>query len=192
VTFGDRLKAPLLWVSNANGQESIAIQVPCDAAVGSSPVTINVGGGSKTGTVNLRQASPGILESVQSDGVSRAVLVRPDGSFVDVATNPARRGEIVRLYATGLGQTTPPVGTNQVAVPGPDSVVAGNVIVGVANSGVRVVSAVLTREIIGVYEVTFEIPSDASATNSAVLSVAINPVGGGPTQFSRGAIIPIL
>ena len=35
-------------------------------------------------------ASPGIFETVMSDGVRRAVVIRPDGSFVS-PQNPARR-----------------------------------------------------------------------------------------------------
>jgi len=190
VKFGDR-SAPLFSVANVNGQESITVQVPCEITAGQSQVTITVGGGSKTGTVTVRSGGPGIFETLMSDNTRRAVLVRPDGSFVDV-NNPARRGEIIRLYATGLGQTSALVTTNSVPIPGTDVTIAGSVIVGVNNTGVRVVSARLAPDLIGVAEVAFEVPADAPTGNNIVLSVAVNPVDGSATQFSKGSLIPIL
>jgi uncharacterized protein (TIGR03437 family) len=194
VTIGGK-PAPIFAVANAGGQESITLQVPCDVAPAAAPgasVTVTVSGVSKTGNAVLRSASPGIFETPMSDGKSRAVLVRPDGSFVDSANNPARRGEIVRLYATGLGQVSALVATNGVPIPGTDVTVNGSVIVGVNNSGVRVVSARLAPDLIAVYEVAFEIPADAPTGTDIVLSVAINPTDGSATQFSRGSLIPIL
>ncbi len=107
VTFNG-VQAPILRVSNSAGGEQVIVQVPCEVTPGSSiPVTVNVGGGTATVNVAIQSASPGIFETVMSDGVRRAVMVRPDGSFVSLE-NPARRGEIIRVYVTGLGPTVPP------------------------------------------------------------------------------------
>ena len=125
-----------------------------------------------------------------SDGQRRAVLVRPDGSFVSLE-NPARRGEILRVYATGLGPTAPAVGTNSIPFPGTDAMVLGSVIVGVNNSGERVISARLAPTQIGIYEVTFQLDANAPTGNNVVLSVAVNPTDGSATQFSNGSRIPI-
>jgi uncharacterized protein (TIGR03437 family) len=189
VTFNG-VQAPILRVSNSGG-EQVIVQVPCEVVPGSSiPVTVNVSGGSATVNVGIQSASPGIFETLMSDGVRRAVMVRPDGSFVSVE-NPARRGEIIRVYVTGLGATAPAVGTNAIAIPGTDSLVLGQLIVGVNNSGVRVVSARMAPTQIGIYEVAFQVDSNAATGNNIVLSVAINPTDGSPTQFSNGSKIPI-
>ena len=184
-------QAPIYSVSNVNGNEQLTFQVPCDATPGSSvPLKVSVSGGSATINIAVLPAGPGIFGTVMSDGVTRAVLVRPDGSFVSLQ-NPARRGETIRLYGTGLGPVTPTVGTNSIAVPGTDSLVTGQIIVGVNNAGTRVISGRYAPSLIGVYEVTFVVPSDAPTGNDIVLSLAINVPGDSTTRFSAGSKIPI-
>ena len=92
---------------------------------------------------------------------------------------------------TGLGATAPVVGTNSIPIPGTDSLVLGSLIVGVNNSGARVISARMAPTHIGIYEVAFQVDSNAPVGNNVVLSVAINPADGSATQFSNGSKIPI-
>jgi len=191
VTFNNS-QAPILNVANVNGQQQVTVQVPCDVAPGSSvPVTVSVSGGGATVNVPILPASPGVFLTTMSDGVSRIVAVRPDGSFVSIE-NPARRGEIIHVFVTGLGPVSPPIATNSIPVPGTDSNVTGQVIVGVNNQGTRLVSARLAQNLIGVYDVAFQVPSDAIAGNDVVFSVGINIPGDTQTRYSGGAKIPIL
>ena len=185
-------QAPIFNLSHMGTREQITFQLPCDVTPGSSvPLTVNVSGGSATTNITVLPASPGIFGTVMSDGVTRAVMVRPDGSFVSLE-NPARRGEIIRLYGTGLGPTNPSVATNSVAIPGgADSVVTGQIIVGVANAGARVISGRLAPSLIGVYEVAFQVDPNAPTGNDVVLSLAVNVVGDSTTRFSAGSKIPI-
>jgi len=186
------IRAPILRVTNSGGQESVTVQVPCDVTPGSSvPVTVSASGGNASANVAIQPASPGIFETPMSDGVPRAVLVRPDGSFVSLE-NPARRGEVINVYVTGLGTTIPAVGTNSIPIPsGSSALVQGQVIVGVNNSGSRVISARLSPTQIGIYEVAFQVDANAPTGNNVVLSVAVNPTDGSATQFSNGSKIPI-
>jgi uncharacterized protein (TIGR03437 family) len=190
VSFGGS-QAPIYNVANMNGQQQVTVEVPCDVTPGAVPVTVNVSGGSATLNVTVIPASPGVFLTTMSDGNQRVVAIRPDGSFVSLE-NPARRGEIVRAYVTGLGPVSPFVGTNSIAVPGTDSNVLGQVIVGVNNAGTRLVGARMAPGLIGVYEVTFQVPSDAPTGNDVIFSVGINAVGDSQTRFSAGAKIPIL
>jgi uncharacterized protein (TIGR03437 family) len=184
-------QAPIYSVSNTGGQEQLTFQLPCDVVPGSNiPLAVNVGGGSATTNITVLPAAPGIFSTLMTDNVNRAVIVRPDGSFVSLS-NPARRGETVRLYATGLGPVTPSVSTNSIPTPGVDSLVTGQIIVGVNNAGARVVSARLAPTLIGVYEVAFQIPSDAPTGNDIVLSLAVNVPGDSSTRFSAGNKIVI-
>jgi uncharacterized protein (TIGR03437 family) len=195
VTFNGS-QAPIFNVANVSGQQQITVQVPCDLAPASSvQVTVTVGTGSATVNVPVLAASPGLFQTQMSDGVSRAVIVRPDGSFVSLA-NPARRGEIVRAYATGLGVTSPTVGTNATAIPGADAIVQGQVIIGVTNAagqgeGVRVSSVRVAPDLIGVYEIPFQMPSDAATGNNVSFSIGVIPVGASTTIYSNTAKIPI-
>jgi uncharacterized protein (TIGR03437 family) len=189
--------APIFNVANVNGQQQITVQVPCEVVPASSvPVTVTVGS-APPATVNVPvlAASPGIFQTTMSDGVLRAVIVRPDGSFVSLA-NPARRGEIVQAFATGLGVTSPTVGTNATAVPGSDAIVQGTVIVGITNTagqgeGVHVSGAQVAPDLIGVFMVSFQVPSDAATGNNVAFSIGVYPVGGAAPIYSATTTIPI-
>jgi len=196
VTFNG-VQAPIFNVANVSGQQQITVQVPCETAPSSSvPVTVTVGS-APPATVNVPvlAASPGIFQTTMSDGVVRAVIVRPDGSFVSLA-NPARLGETVRAYATGLGVASPSVGTNATAIPGNDAIAQGTVIIGVTNSagqgeGVRVSTARVAPDLIGVFEIPFQVPSDAATGNNVSFSVGVIPIGGSTPIYSATAKIPI-
>jgi uncharacterized protein (TIGR03437 family) len=189
--------APIFNVANVGGQQQITVQVPCEVTPSSGvSVAVTVGTAPPdTVSVPVLAASPGIFETTMSDGVSRAVIVRQDGSFVSLA-NPARRGETVRAYATGLGVTSPTVGTNAIAIPGADAIVQGILIMGVINTigqaeGVRVSTARVAPDLIGVFEIPFQVPSDAATGNNVSFSIGVIPVGSGTPIYSATAKIPI-
>lgn len=198
VQFGNA-GAPILSVVNQNGQESVTVQVPCEVVPADNvPLTVSIaGGGSTTVNVPVLSISPGLFQTTMSDGKMRAVLVRPDGSYVSLE-NPARRGEIIRMYATGLGQTTPPLVTGQTVplvedasgnlVP-QDLPVNAQVVIGVNNAGVRVVSAKYAYGMAGVYEVQFEIPPDTAPGNDAPFAIAVYQ--GTNLLFGNPSAIPI-
>jgi uncharacterized protein (TIGR03437 family) len=189
--------APIFNVANVGGQEQITVQVPCEVTPSSAvSVAVTVGAAAPvTVSVPVLAASPGIFETTMSDGVLRAVAVRPDGSWVSLI-NPARRGETIRVYATGLGVTSPSVGTDATAIPGVDAVVQGNLIMGVTNTagqgeGVRVSTARVAPDLIGVMEIPFEVPMDAATGNNVSFSIGVIPVGSSTPIYSVTAKLPI-
>lgn len=190
VTVGS-VSAPMLSVGrNAAGQETVTFQVPCDVTPGTSvPVVVSVGAGSATVNIPIQAASPGIYTTMGTDGVTRAVVIRPDGSFVSQA-NPARRGENLVALATGLGGSIPVVGTNSVAQPGSVTSPTGTVVVGMAGRGVPLISAQLSDDQIGVWRVTFTVPSDVNTGNQN-FSISVIPAGSSTPLSSNSGIIPI-
>lgn len=177
---------PLYYVCNLNGEESAAVQVPFGLPLGTATVTVRAGGGSATiSGVPVLPYQPAIFETIGSNGLRHGVLMRPDGSFVS-QENPARRGEIVYLFATGLGAVTPPAATNAA---GQGQTVNAQVIVGVNNAGVRVLRAEYAVNMIGVYVVAFEVPADTTPGANRPLALAI--VEGGQLIFGNGSSIPI-
>ncbi len=176
VKFGG-VSAPIFSISNLGGGfEQIVVQVPFDVPAGTTAVVIrSSGGGSSTVEgVQVAALQPGIFEAVVS-GARIAVAVRPDGSFI-TPDNPARLGEVVRFYATGLGQVTPATGTNRAGVPG-QSVVAP-VVAGVNNAGARLVSATYLEGAIGVYVIAVEIPRDTQTGPAQPLGLVMEGPGG--------------
>jgi uncharacterized protein (TIGR03437 family) len=141
---------------------------------------------------------------VMSDGVSRAVASRSDGSFADVGgqdiydpTNPVRLNEYVRIYMTGLGPTTPPIATDSIQNPnadlaGLDAVVAGTLTVGLVNGPLlTVLSARAAPDLIGVYEVQVAIPANAPLGSNVGLYASIVPAGGTASVAAANSTIPI-
>jgi uncharacterized protein (TIGR03437 family) len=56
--------------------------------------------------LSIASSSPGIF-TADASGRGQAVAVNEDGS-INSAANPAARGSVIVLYATGEGQTDPP------------------------------------------------------------------------------------
>lgn len=179
--------APILALSNVNGQESVVVQVPCEVAPGRTSVLIRITGASaQVDNVQVFRAAPGIFETAATASQrAYAAIIRPDGTYV-TPTNPARRGEVVIAAVTGLGQTTPPAVTNAVGNGG--QLVAAPLIVGVNDQGVRIVSASYAQGMIGVYWVAFEIPADAATGTYRSFSMAADN-GSGDLVFSNSSAI---
>jgi uncharacterized protein (TIGR03437 family) len=190
LTIGN-VGAPILSVgTTAIGQQQINFQVPCEVTPGSSvPATLAVGSGTTNVNLNIGAASPGIFQTLMSDGQYRAVIVRPDGSYVSLQ-NPARRGETVEAYVTGLGPTSPSVGTLSLPQP-PVSLNSptGTVIVGMAGRGVPLLYSLLSEDLPGVFVVTFQIPSDMTTGNDVTFSMSV--VVNGNTFNSGLSHIPV-
>ena len=191
ITLGASL-APLLWAGAAGNQQAIIFQVPCELTPGDTTTVVSANGGSTTLTITLKTASPAVFTTAMSDGKKRALLVRPDGSIVSL-TNPARRGESVIALTTGLGAVSPSVATNALPIPaaGAPSIPTGAVVVAVNNAGVNGASAQLSPDMLGVFQVSFQIPPDAPQSNDVPFSLMVLPVGQSVPVFSAPTTIPI-
>lgn len=115
------IPAPLFAVVNANGSEQINLQVPFEIATPAN-VTVEVNNGTALASftdVPIVRAAPGIFGFFLPDtGDTRwAIAVHADFTLV-TPDNPARPGEVLILFCTGLGQVTLGIGSNQ---PGPSS-----------------------------------------------------------------------
>ena len=187
VSFGSVL-APIYNVSNIGGTESITVQMPFEVSPGTSVVTINVNGGIAAVNVPVQQFSPAIFETPMSDSKRRGVLTHDDGTFVTVE-NPARRGETVHMFVTGLGPLTPSVGTNQIG-PSPGAVVNAPIIVGVQGVGAIVTSQIYATNLVGVYEVDFTVPDNVPSGRDDLLAIAVLAPDG-TAVTGNGSLIPV-
>jgi uncharacterized protein (TIGR03437 family) len=101
----------------------INLQAPDDTATGPVPVTVTTGGGSTTSTVTLAQFAPSfllldakhvagiILRSNGSGAYGGGAydIIGPTGTSLGYATVAAKAGDVVELFGTGFGPTSPPV-----------------------------------------------------------------------------------
>jgi uncharacterized protein (TIGR03437 family) len=172
--------ATVLAVCNLGGQEAITLEVPFDVPTGSVRVRLRRGDAEFTKQLQILPATPGIFQLHMSDSKLRGILVRTDGSLVDLQ-HPAHRGDVLRMFATGLGPLKLSGTRPAVAEP------ALPLIVGIANRGARMVSA--RDSMIGVVEVTFEVPLDTPPGPDVPLSVAA--VVNGQPVYSNKSSLPV-
>jgi uncharacterized protein (TIGR03437 family) len=116
VTPSGTIAAPLLVVSASQ----INLQVPWDAVPQGTTGAVNVvvvrgGVSSAAMQAMVGSYSPGVLTSG-----GRAVAVNPDGTLAwpegvvpGAATHPARIGDVITIYATGLGPVDSPLANGQ-------------------------------------------------------------------------------
>ncbi len=208
VQFGDApVSAPIYYLANQNGKQWIAVQVPF-GVLGTNPsgslvpviVTVNGEPNVNPLSASIMAGAPGFLEYVTSDGKSRAILLHSDGSVVDVDTpkHMAQPGETLTAFVTGLIPPTDSSGnsviqTNEFAPPGSDVTITTPIVMGVGHEGThQPPTAKYAHDLIGVWEVTFVVPSDASSGDNP-LNIAIpDPTNNNKRILNkRGSVIPI-
>src|SRR5207244_3740167 len=92
----------------------LGIQLPTDLTGTSATVQVTAAGQpSTTRNVSIDAFAPGIF-SFTGDGRGAGAITHSDGTPVSAAS-PARQGEAVVIYLTGLGQTTPAALTGALA-----------------------------------------------------------------------------
>jgi uncharacterized protein (TIGR03437 family) len=158
VRFGD-LPATALCVAKSGDVESVTVLVPANLAGDSINIIVRSGEfESRPKTFLVLPANPGILQMSQG-GRRSAILLHPGGGLVTPG-NPARRGEILRIFVTGIGALS----ANRPQFP---------FIIGVNNRGapVRGVNCAGCRG--GITELQFEVPQESPSGAEIVLSAAV-------------------
>ena len=184
---------PIFAVCNQGGQQYVVVEAPADLPPGVTSVTVQVSGAiAAQGTSATAAASPGILETTMSDGVQRALLQRRDGSYVSLE-NPAQPGDRLRAFVTGLGSPVTRSGvvlaTNQTGIAGDPAPPPNQVTVEIAGQSPSRVSADYSTDDIGVYVVTFSVPSGVPSGPNVPFTVTT--VLNGQTLAGDSTKIPI-
>ena len=147
----------------------INLQAPDDTATGSVPVVVITAGGSATSSVILSQFAPsfdlfdtahvaGII--LRSDGTGAYGggtydILGPTGNSLGYPTVAARPGDVVELYAVGLGPTNPAVPAGQ-AFSGAAPI---NNDFYLAINNIRVVPTFVGVSSAGLYQINLTVPS---------------------------------
>jgi uncharacterized protein (TIGR03437 family) len=191
-TNGDGAAGPgrILAVANINGLEQISVQVPNgilgDACYTSAPdgcgisvVVINNGISSSPVVMGSPISSPGVFTV---DGTTGVIIHSSTNQLVTVSA-PAARGEVVSIYATGLGPIfkpdAPPDGAPAPADP---PISAPDVAVIIDGQRARMLRSILAPGLVGVNQVDVEIPAGVSSGSVNVYLQALGfvCVDGGP------------
>jgi uncharacterized protein (TIGR03437 family) len=151
--------------------KQVNVLLPIDAAPGPTTLQIrNSAGISAAVPITIRPVAPQLL-TVDGTIVNALHL---DGSAV-TKSSPAKPGETIKVYATGLGQTDPPMVTAlQLPVPTPLAAPAQVVI-----DGATTTSSALATPSPGIYELTVQVPTTANNGDLRILcqigATASNP-----------------
>jgi len=174
--------APLISLINVEGQEQINLQVPFGIQAGTASVVINNNGSELTvANVPILPVQPGIFEFFLGESRFAAAL-HADFSVV-TPDNPARPGEVIQLFLTGLGATDPAVATNAPG-PVPAARTASTPVVGFDNAGVENFGGFYAPTLVTAYQINFRVPANAQSGNHEI-NVALDGV------FSQRALLPV-
>jgi uncharacterized protein (TIGR03437 family) len=141
-----------------------------------------------TKKVTILSTTPGIFQMRMADSGIRGIVLRPDGSMVDLQ-HPAHPGETLRMLTTGLGTMLPAVPTGQIGTADTNAMPYRRLIIGVDRRGAPLVSARYAEGMVGIVEITFKIPPDVSLGPDIPLSVGV--VLGGRTVYSNRSSLPV-
>ena len=179
--------ALLRGVSNVEGREEIAIQTPCAVGAGSLEVAVSVL--SITGSpvkVEVKTFQPGVFE-VDDNGQKIGWAAHGDGSTVN-SVSPAGRGEVIRIFATGLGPFASVQNSGE-------QILSTELVLGINDSGVPLVGSGYLTNQPGLYFVEVAIPVDfPTGPSNARFVVAIPQLGpqpGNATIYSNTVAIPV-
>lgn len=163
--------------------------LPSDAGSGTADIIVNREGiSSPSRTVQLGRFSPAIFTFQSGIGPAAAVnpngaLAQPEGAVPGIASEPARPGNVLMIFATGLGvvDAPPPDGQNSMDRLRHTATVP-TVLIG--NHEARVLFSGLSPQFVGVYQLNVEVPSSVPAGNAVPLQIRI----GGVTTSDRVTI----
>jgi uncharacterized protein (TIGR03437 family) len=177
-------KAAISYISP--GQ--LNVQAPTDTTTGPVQVQVINSSGAATGTANLQSYSPAFftVQGKYADALhnSDGVLVAPAGYFGSAITSrPAQPGEILQIYATGFGPTTPAVPAGQlVGSPAPLSDLTKLLVtIGGVTATVQYAGIVAPGE----YQINAVVPQVVTGDETIVATI-------GGVSSQTGVSIPVL
>jgi uncharacterized protein (TIGR03437 family) len=161
VTVGG-LTAPLVYVSS----NQINFQVPFEVTGTTADVVVSTpAGGSVTVRATVAPVQPGIFYNTAT-GLG-AIVHNSDG--VLTTTRPARVGDFLQVYTTGLGAVSPAVPTGFPAPSSPLAVTSRQPQVTIAGRPATIAFSGLAPGFAGLYQLTVQVPSGAPAGRQPVV-----------------------
>jgi uncharacterized protein (TIGR03437 family) len=166
--FFDGNAAPLLYTA----AEQVGTVVPFGVAGPVTQVVVQYGGQpSSVAQMPVGSTCPALF-TASGLGSGQAAVLNEDGS-VNSATNPAAAGSFISLFATGLGQTTPP---GQDGVTNGTGPAPANLPVSVTIAGLpaTVLYAGAAPGLIGgIYQINAQIPLEAATGSNIIVTVQV-------------------
>ncbi len=179
VTVNGR-SAPIYVVSP--GQLSVI--VPYETPTGVAEIRVNRSGSAPSNgvTVYVNRTAPGVF-AVPPTGLGYAAALHPDYSLV-TPQNPARIGETIAVYLTGLGAVDPAVANGAAGPVSPFAKTTEALDVSLGNRSAKIAYSGLAPNFGGLYQLNFEVPAGVSAGDQ-YLDI------GGPDTLNSQILLPV-
>ena len=162
---------PLISVK-ADAPQQINAIMPASISGAKTSIVVN-NGGRQTNSVDVTLAgeAPGIF-TADSSGTGAGVIVHSDNVTPVSPSAPAKRGETIVIYATGLGVTTPLVGDGVAAPSSPPATINAPVTVLIGGKPAGVVFGGLVAGFAGLYQLNVVIPPDAPSGSTVPVALS--------------------
>ena len=167
-------EAPLLFV----GPSQVNFQVPPGISLGNSvPAQLTLAGSTLLTTLDLIATSPGIFTVLMNGQGQGSVLNQdnaPNGNPQSIlGAKPATRGSVIQIYATGAGETDPPL------LPGEPAPLSGNPLfltraqptVTMGGIEARVLFSGMAPGYVGLWQINAEVPAGITPGPAVSLTV---------------------
>jgi uncharacterized protein (TIGR03437 family) len=152
--------AGLLYVS----PNQINFQVPPSVAVASGvPMQLlRPDGSSLLTATSFVLSSPGVF-TLPMNGQGQAAVLNQDNTQ-NFGTNPARRGSVIQIFATGAGETTPALAAGEAAPAGGNPLVLTKVqpTVTIGGKNAKVQFSGMAPGFVGLWQINAEVPADVT------------------------------
>ncbi len=168
------VRAPLFAIANVSGQEQINFQLPATTLSPFALSVFNNGAQAIPIALNSLVAQPGIFTT---DGTTGAI--QHSSTYQQVtAGNPAKRGEVLVIYATGLGPVNPDPGPGNPAPSSPPSqTVTVTTRVTIGGVPAQVLFSGLAPGFVGLNQVNVVVPQGTASGTVDVIVTSTVPSG---------------
>jgi uncharacterized protein (TIGR03437 family) len=146
-------------------------------------VAINNGKSSNSVAIPLSTTAPGVFTQ-NSSGTGLGAILHANNTLV-TSSSPAKKGETVSIYLTGLGAVSPSVSDGTAGLSSPLSKVTETVKVTIGNASATVLYAGLAPGLPGLYQINVTVPT--SLTGSGNIGLAVQT----PEAFAEQSTIAI-
>jgi uncharacterized protein (TIGR03437 family) len=166
------IAAPMIYT----GATQVAAIVPYGITGSAAQVTVTYQGQtSAAATVSIASSAPGVF-TYDHSGQGPAAAINQDGVTVNTAATPTKIGDIISLYATGEGQTTPAgVDGKPASAPYPQPNLTVTATVGGLNAPV-IYAGGAPGEVAGLMQVNVQIPAGIQTGNAVPVLLRVGNV----------------
>ena len=177
ITIGG-VPARLITLAPDSGQINLQVPFELEGQAQAEIVVNNNGVLSQPEAIPIG-AAPALF-TLSQDGVGPGAFLHSSNAALITSDNPATAGEVIQLYATGLGAVQPLVDTGD--APSGLSTAAGKVSATIGGQAADILFAGLAPNFAGLYQINVRVPAGVPAGNALlVVSVDGTPATGQAT-----------